>query len=102
MVKREKVKRQRGRKFIVNIGELVIDPNTNEKFVTIIVNKKIMHYITEGLSKYKEGLSGHGLTSQQEKEEANIVIDEFSEVKDVLNEEIIDDKSNKGKQEPTT
>ncbi len=98
MVKEGKIHKEKDSKFIVTKSELLIDEDTQEKYITITINSKIMHYIFAGLGKYKEGFKGDNESARKERDEANIIIDEFNDVKAILNNEIIDKPI--GKQEP--
>lgn len=85
------------RKYVVDIGEAIEDPDSKEKFVTITINKKILHFIFEGLATYKSKFTGEGTSDNKERNDITQLVDEFVEVNNVLNNEIV--VKNFGKQE---
>lgn len=50
------------------------------KYIDVTLNKKIMHYLVEGLSKYKEFIES------DEKENLNNIINEITKINDEMNE----------------
>ncbi len=92
------VNKDKGKEFIVNKSDIIVDGETGEKYVTITVNSKMLHYIFQGLGKYKEGFKGESGTNKEERDNTNKLIDEFDEVKNILNKEVV--VKTKGKQEP--
>ena len=85
------------KQYIVDIGE-VLEDDSKEKYVTITINKKVLHFIFEGLATYKSKLKGPGTSDKKERNDITKVVDEFVEVNNVLNNEVVVKKF--GKQEP--
>jgi len=96
-VKEEIVKPENKDKFIPVASEIVKDEETGDKYVTITISSKILHFLFSGLGKYKEGFKSDNESDIKERDDANKIIDELTEVKAILNEEKIDKKV---KQEP--
>lgn len=84
-------------RFIPEIGEL-IKKSEEEKYITITINKKMLHFFQEGLTTYRGKFSEDTEGNAVEREQIDKIIDELAEVKAVLNEEVI--VKTKGTQEP--
>lgn len=87
-----------GTEYIIGKSILIKDIETGEKFVTITISEKMMHYIFEGLGKYKEAFRADTGEDLEERTNANKLIDEFTDIKAIINEEVI--VKTKGLQEP--
>lgn len=87
MVKEEKLVEDKDTEFIVQKSELIRNPETGEKYVTITITPKMLHYIFGGLGKYKEGFTANTESDNEEREKADKLINEFNKVKDILTEE---------------
>lgn len=86
-VRNEIVVKDKGSEFIVQKSTLIKDPQTGEKFVTITISEKMLHYLHAGLGKYKEGFSGDSENDKTERDKTNILIEEINDIKDIINEE---------------
>jgi len=98
----KRVVSETGNEFIVEKSPLIKDSETKEKFITITISSKMLHFLHAGLGKYKEGFKGQGETNRKEREQVEKIVDELTEIKAILNEEVIDKKIGKVEPNPVT
>lgn len=79
-----KVDKLPNRDFVVQIGDLIEDHSTGEKFITITITNTILHYLHAGLGKYQEGFKTDSANDVTERNNASKVVDELEQVKNVL------------------
>lgn len=61
------------KKYIEKTGSVIVDHGS--RYLDVRMNKKIMHYLQEGLAKYYEGVN------KLEKAQIEIIVDELNEIK---------------------